>query len=190
MKKIFLITLIAALSFGTSLAQKTKVAQQAKTNKVTKTTPSPKNKITVGAKEYSFDGSLFNSITYNFSSSKAKYDSYYFKNNAKKQLEIVTVEWEWEADVPTVKLVSKYVIAFAKINKKDSYNIEMEDETLDTKKYWRLTLLAIGANNNAITKTTKTRWDDEPDTNEKVSFITINITDKIQAASWLKELTK
>lgn len=145
--------------------------------------------IKLGIKKVAVQGKVFNEIEYNFSGSKNKYVAYFQIDKVKKTLIITEISYEFENGKENAAKVEIYTCPLAKINKKESYNLEMEDEAVSGGKYWRLTLLTngSGADNLFFQKQTITA---EDTANERVNNVTINILKKSEAEKWLKIFTK
>ena len=146
-------------------------------------------KIKFGNKSVIVKGKMFNEIEYNFSQSKNKYVAYYQIDKVKKALIITELSYEFENGKPNAVKVEIYTCPLAKINKKDSYNLEMDDEAVSGGKYWRLTLVTngSGADNLFFEKRTTTA---EDTATERVNNVTINVLKKAEAEKWLKIFTK
>lgn len=149
-------------------------------------TKSPTFKL--GIKKVKIQGKFFNEIEYNFTSSKNKYAAYYYIDKAKKSLIITEISYEFENGKANAVKVEIYTCSLTKINKKESYNIEMEDEAVSDGKYWRLTLITngSGADNLFFKKQTITA---EDTATERVNNVTINVLKKTEAEKWLKQFT-
>lgn len=145
--------------------------------------------IKLGIKKVAIQGKVFNEIEYNFSSSKNKYVAYFQLDKVKKALIITEISYEFENGKANAVRAEIYTCPLAKINKKDSYNLEMEDEAVSGGKYWRLTLITNGqgADNLFFKKQTITG---EGAATERVNNVTINILQKPEAEKWLKTFTK
>lgn len=147
------------------------------------------NKIKFGNKSIIVKGKIFNEIKYSFSSSKNKYAAYFQIDKAKKALILTEISYEFENGKANAVKFEIYTCLLAKINKKDSYNLGMEDEAVSGGKYWRLTLLSKGQgiDNLHFQKQTITT---EDTATQRVNNVTINILQKAEAEKWLKFFTK
>jgi hypothetical protein len=148
-------------------------------------------KIKIGEKSVVVKGKVFNEITYSWNSGKSKSVAYQFVDRKKKALIISEVSYEFEGEKAIPAKVEIYICPLAKINKQDSYNIEMEADSVPNSKYWRLTLITNGqgADNLFFQKQTIFGYDAKPET-KAVNNVTINILDKSLADKWLKVFTK
>lgn len=195
MRKTSIVTLLLFMVLF-AWAQKSKV-EKAKPKKIiaakvnAKESQLPKIDVKLNDSTYSFDGTLFNSVLYNFGSSKSRYDAYYNWDNTKKELQITEVEYEIAGSETTARVIKTYNCPMSRINKKDSYLLDMDSEDIEGGKYQRLTLLCSGqgVDNLYFTEHTKTGWD-EPDRIKKVNNVTINIVNKEKAKLWLNEFIK
>lgn len=145
--------------------------------------------VKLGIKKVGIQGKVFNQIEYNFLSSKNKYVAYFQLDKAKKSLIVTEISYEFENGKANAVKVEIYTCPLAKINKKESYILEMEDEAVSGGKYWRLTLLTngSGADNLFFKKQTITA---EDTATERVNNVTINIVRKAEAEKWLKIFTE
>jgi hypothetical protein len=148
-------------------------------------------KIKLGAKSVVVKGKVFNEIIYSWNSGKSKSVAYQFVDRKKKALIISEVSYEFEGEKAIAAKVEIYTCPLAKINKQDSYNIEMEADSVPNNKYWRLTLITNGqgADNLFFQKQTIFGYDAKPET-KAVNNVTINILDKSLADKWLKVFTR
>jgi hypothetical protein len=148
-------------------------------------------KIKLGAKSVIVKGKVFNEITYNWNSGKTKSVAYQYVDKTKKALIISEINYEFEGEKAIPAKVEIYTCPLAKINKQNSYNIEMEADSVSNGKYWRLTLITNGqgADNLFFQKQTIFGYDAKPET-KAVNNVTINTLDKSLADKWLKEFTK
>lgn len=148
---------------------------------------SKSTKIKLGKKTVIVKGAQFHQIEYNFSDSINKNFAYQFRH--KKSLIISEISYEFENDKYQAVKIEIFTCPLDKIDKQNSYNIEMENEAVSGGKYWRLTLVSkgSGADNLFFQKQTIT-----PETAETqaVNYVTINISSKIESEKWLKLFTK
>ncbi len=184
---------IATTLFSLNISAQTKKPIKKTASQVSKpiaATVSTTN-ITIGDRAIAVKGTVFNSIAYNFSSGKSKLDYFYFIDKKLKKLEITEVEYEYEGDVSIAKVITINKCPFAKINKKESYNIDMDDAAVENKKYTRLTLLSTGQSmdNSFFEQVKVTRYDTEIE-KKLVNNATVNVVEKTNAEKWLKEFTK
>jgi hypothetical protein len=198
MKQLVLVKL-ALLLIVTATAQSAKKKSVTKTAKVpakntakaTEKKAIPKippaiTEIALGDVNEKVYGELFNSYKGGEGSSAYFTDSYQYSEGG--MLIITDVNYEMEGDKKAATSISRFVVPKAKLDKKNSYVLNMEDDDA-TSKTWRLTLLSTNADSKAFEVETKYPGD-ESYGKKKVSFYTINFATKADGENVKTKLLK
>jgi hypothetical protein len=147
--------------------------------------------ILIGGKPVTVKGLSFN--VYNRLSDEQtisyQYHDYYYRDPVKKTIVITEVFYELQNTLPETKSIETYTIPVNKLNKKDSYILEMIDPYFEGGKYFRISLLNDGTNQNYFKESVFRTGETEPEVN-MVSFVTISLKNKETAEKYLKEFTK
>ena len=149
------------------------------------------NKIKLGEKVVTVKGSVFNETIYTTSTNQTKYVAYQFLDKTKRVLIITEIGYEFENGTYSAIILETYTCPLAKIDKQNSYNLEMEDEAVSGGKYWRLTLLSFGQgiDNLYFQKQTQSIYNNKIE-RKSVNNVTINILQQSSAEKWLRQFTK
>ena len=149
------------------------------------------NKIKLGEKIITVKGTIFNETIYTTSTNQTKYVAYQFLDKVKRTLTISEIGYEFENGKFSAVTIETYICPLAKIDKQNSYNLEMEDEAVSGGKYWRLTLLSLGQgiDNLHFQQQTQTIYNNKIE-KKSVNNVTINILKKVEAEKWLVQFTK
>ena len=147
--------------------------------------------IKLGERLVTVKGSIFNEVLYKTWTNPTKYTAYQFLDNLRKVWIITEVEFEINGEKSTAKTIKNYICPLAKIDKQNSYNLEMRNEDIPGGKYFRLTLLSLGsgADNLYFQEQTRSTANEKPEV-KAVNNVTINIINKSAAENWLKVFTK
>jgi hypothetical protein len=147
--------------------------------------------ILIGGKPVTVKGLSFN--VYNRLSDEKtisyQYHDYYYRDPVKKTIVITEVFYELQNNLPETKSIETYTIPVNKLNKKDSYILEMIDPYFEGGKYFRISLLNDGTNQNYFKESVLRTGETEPEV-KMVSFVTIPFKNKETAEKYLKEFTK
>lgn len=179
MWKEFICGLMILIGFFSVNAQK-----NGKTNKSTK--KKTDLVIRLAEKNITVKGSIFNEITYNFSTGKSKTVAYQYLDKVKNELVITEVYYDFEDDEIKVSMIEIYICPLDNINKQNSYVLEMEHDSVAGGKVFRLTLLSNGQgiDNLYFRRKTESNIDNESKS-MMVNNVTINFTKQSEAEMWL-----
>jgi len=177
-RKILFSAFISLLCFGFADAQKKSVKRL------------NEPKIKIGAKTYAVKGTIFNEIVY-LPPEKSKVIFYRFSDLKNKTLTISVVSSEVENGKTNTVSLETYSCPFDKIDKENSYVLEMENESITDQKVYRLTLISKGqgADNLYFQRQSVSIFSDEIQVRQ-VNNITIFFKSKAEAENWLKTFTK
>lgn len=147
-------------------------------------------KLKFGTKSYAVKGSVFNELSY-LPPEKSKDVFYQFADAKTKTLAISVVSSEVENRKTNFLSLETYICPFDKIDKQNSYILEMENEAITDQKVYRLTLLSKGqgADNLYFQRQFVSVFSDEFQL-KQVNNVTIFFKSKTDAEKWLKTFTK
>jgi len=146
--------------------------------------------IKIGAKSYAVKGSIFNEIVY-LQPEKSKDVFYQFADAKNKTLKIFIVSSEVENGKTNTLSLETYICPFDKIDKENSYILEMENEAITDQKVYRLTLISKGqgADNLYFQRQSVSIFNDEIQVHQ-VNNVIVFFKSKAEAEKLLKIFTK